>query len=77
MKTLSSELWAQRDRLLKALRRGSVSTLQARRDLDILAPAQRVFELRGQGYRIDTAWVWEPSQCGQQHRVAKYILSRG
>ncbi|WP_250865605.1 helix-turn-helix domain-containing protein [Caballeronia sp. INSB1] len=35
----------QRQRLLDALKKGPVTTIEARRDLDIMMPAARVFEL--------------------------------
>lgn len=67
---------AQRQRMLKALRRGHVSTIYARRNLDILCPAARVLELRRAGYRIKTVWVWDRTDCGKSHRVALYVLAR-
>ncbi len=48
--------------------------IEARRDLDILSPAARVLELRRKGYRIDTVWIKQPTDCGKLHRVAKYVL---
>ncbi|WP_197387616.1 helix-turn-helix domain-containing protein [Ralstonia pseudosolanacearum] len=66
---------AQRARLLAALRRGPVTTIEARRDLDILMPAARVFELRHrEGYDIALHWVHEATQAGRLHRVARYAL---
>lgn len=65
---------AQRKRLLEALRNGSISTLEARRNLDILSPAPRVLELRRAGHPILTNWTHEPSDCGKLHRVARYVL---
>lgn len=66
---------AQRARLLAALRRGPVTTIEARRDLDILMPAARVFELRHrEGYDIALYWVQEETQAGRLHRVARYAL---
>jgi hypothetical protein len=71
----SNSAEAQRARLLEALRRAPVSTFEARRDLDIAAPAPRIFELRNAGYSITTVWVWEASQCGRDHQIARYVLS--
>lgn len=66
---------AQRQRLLDALRRYMVSTIAARRDLDILMPAARVHELRHRfGYQIDMVWIKQPTDCGKLHRVALYVL---
>ncbi|HPU52926.1 MAG TPA: helix-turn-helix domain-containing protein [Burkholderiaceae bacterium] len=65
---------AQRARLLDALRCKPVSTIDARRELDILHPAGRVLELRRKGVPILTYWVTEPTDCGKSHRVARYTL---
>lgn len=67
---------AQQLRLLKALRKGRVSTLSARRDLDILHPAARIQELRDRGYEIKTHWQTEFTDGGHEHRVAAYVLVR-
>lgn len=66
---------AQRSRLLEAMSRHPVSTIEARRDLDILHPAGRVKELRDrEGHQILTVWSREPTECGKLHRVARYVL---
>ena len=65
---------AQRQRLLKALRKSPLNTLEARRTLDILHPAARVQELRDRGHKIVTHWQVEVTDCGQEHRVASYVL---
>lgn len=65
---------AQRARLLARLRKGPVSTLDARTELDVLHPAARVMELRGMGYHIETLWSHEHSSCGVIHRVARYVM---
>lgn len=65
---------AQRARLLEALRSGPLSTLDIRRQLDVLMPAARVFELRHSGHNIMTSWSDEPTDSGQMHRVARYSL---
>lgn len=65
---------AQRARLLLALRKRPLSTLEIRRELDILGVAQRVLELRRRGYKIITHWREEATDCGKLHRVALYVL---
>lgn len=65
---------AQRARLLDALRCGPVTTLEARRNLDVLHPAMRVCELRKEGYRIETVRVQQETEGGKAHSVARYIL---
>ncbi|WP_084312177.1 helix-turn-helix domain-containing protein [Desulfobulbus elongatus] len=65
---------AQRGRILSWLRRDSLTTLEARRALDVMHPAARVMELRRQGHPIETVWTDELSDAGGWHRVARYIL---
>lgn len=71
-----NSLAAQRQRLKAWLQvYGIISTLTARRELDILAPAARVHELRHRfGLLIDLVWVNEPTDCGKVHRVGQYVL---
>lgn len=65
---------AQRQRLLQYLQKhGSVSTLEARRLLDILAPAARILELR-RDQDIDLIWINDLSEAGKIHRVGRYQL---
>ncbi len=65
----------QRQRLLQRLGKGAVSTIEARRDLDIMMPAARVHELRHKhGYRIETVWIEQATDGGMVHRVALYVL---
>ncbi len=64
---------AQRQRLLQALRQGPITTIAARRDLDVISPAPRILELRRQGHNILTFWAWEDSGV-RPHRVARYAL---
>jgi len=67
---------SQRKRILDALRKQPLSTLDARTELDIMHPAARVQELREQGYPIHTNW--ETADTGQgKHRVASYVLLSG
>lgn len=68
---------SQRARLLEALQRlGSITTIEARKHLDILAPAPRILELRdiiGRD-RIKTYRVRQASDCGKFHSVGLYVL---
>ncbi|WP_027190355.1 helix-turn-helix domain-containing protein [Fundidesulfovibrio putealis] len=68
---------AQRARILDALSRDSLTTLEARRLLDVLHPAARVMELRRQGINIVTVWTTDTTPGGNSHRVARYILRGG
>jgi hypothetical protein len=67
---------AQRRRALDMLRSGGKTTLELRRDGDILAPAARIKELRVKGYDILTQRVNRPTDSGKLHNVALYILMR-
>lgn len=71
-KANSSE--AQRQRILETLHNRSLTTLEARRELDVLHPAARIMELRKQGYDIQTVRVPDLTSEGFAHYVARYIL---
>ena len=65
----------QRQRLLKALRKGPISTIQARDELEILMPAARIHELRHKlGIAIGTRMRSLPTFNGKKHSVAVYFL---
>lgn len=64
----------QRSRLLKALTRFPVTTLEARKYLDIMHPAGRVMELRRCGWRVDTLWTVQEAEAGKRHRIAVYVF---
>ncbi|WP_437883540.1 helix-turn-helix domain-containing protein [Pseudomonas sp. LRF_L74] len=67
---------AQRARLLERLQEGPVSTIEARRDLNILMPAARVKELRTAGHVIQTHRMRLHDDQGRPHSgVALYLLS--
>ena len=67
----------QRLRLLDYLKtHGTITTLQARSELDILAPAARIFELRHNfGYRINKVDIADYTEAKRKHTgIAKYVL---
>lgn len=70
---------AQRSRLLAyLLQRLSITTLEARSQLDILMPAARVHELRHRfGHDIQTVRVLQETDAGNLHSVARYVLAAG
>ena len=68
---------AQRNRLRDALCCAPITTIEARRNLDIMMPAARIFELREAGYEIHTNLIWQNTESGKPHRVAKYVLIKG
>ena len=73
---LSAE--AQRARLLDALRCAPITTIEARRNLDILMPAARVHELKHRhGHDIRTLRVRQETDSGKLHSIAKYVLFVG
>jgi len=77
-KTDNTNLAAQRERLLSALLDAPVSTVQARHELNILAPAPRIYELRhDHGKNIITNWIVSITPEGYKHRVAEYVLLSG
>ena len=66
----------QAKRLLIALKvLGSITTLEARKGLDILAPAARIFDLRYRdGQRIALTWERTFTDAGVKHRIGRYTL---
>jgi hypothetical protein len=63
----------QRALLLAWLQTATITTLQARQELDIFHPAARIQELRDQGHNIITHWT--TADTGKaKHRVACYAL---
>lgn len=70
---------AQRARLLAHLKQfGSATTIELRRDLDVMMPAARVHELRHKlAYNITMARVFQPTDAGKMHRAARYYLHEG
>ena len=53
-----------------------MTTVEARRELDILMPAARVFELRAMGHDIATVWTLGVTEYGRKHRIAQYVFSK-
>lgn len=69
---------AQRKRLMDALHCGPVTTIEARRNLDILMPAARIYELKHlHGHDIQTIRIRQETDSGKLHCVAKYVLFVG
>ncbi|MDP1679699.1 MAG: helix-turn-helix domain-containing protein [Candidatus Nitrotoga sp.] len=67
---------AQRQRLLAWLQEnGSIDTIRARHELDILGVGPRIFELRHRfKHNIVTCWTKQFTAAGIAHRVALYVL---
>ena len=67
----------QRSKLLAYLQaHGSITTSEARQLLDIYYPPARVFELKQEGYFIETLWQTWVSEYGAKHRKGRYVLTR-
>jgi len=72
-KNYSINAESQRNRLLARLLISPITTLQARAELDIMNPSQRVFELKALGHNIKTHR--ETVDTGKaKHRMASYVL---
>jgi hypothetical protein len=71
-----NSLAAQRQRLLAWLKKhGKITTIEARRELDIMSPASRVLELR-RNFEIELQWVQRQTDCGTWHRIGLYLFKR-
>ena len=65
----------QRTRLLAALQQlGSVTTDEARRYLDLMAPPARMMELRKAGHHVTTVMESLDTECGAHHIAGRYVL---
>jgi len=65
----------QRQRILERLRLAPATTIELREELDVLAPAPRIFELRhNDGYEIHSRRVIDETKPGHKHSVAQYAL---
>lgn len=67
----------QRVAILKALRAGPVSTIDARESYGVFHPAGRVRELRKAGHRIKTEIRTVLDAQGRPHRCGVYVLTGG
>lgn len=66
---------AQAQRLIEALRKGPVSTIEAAQDLDIVHPPSTIRHLRQQGWGILTRWCYQAAAPGRPpNRVGLYVL---
>ena len=66
---------SQQKRLAVALTiLGNLTTIEARDYLDIMSPAARLLELKGQGWGIVSTRVPHVAECGTVHSIANYVL---
>ena len=76
-KFTDNSLHNQRLKLLDyLLERGSITTSEARENLDIYYPPARKFELCKAGYLINTIWESWISEYGTKHRIGRYVLTQ-
>ena len=62
-------------KMIEALRKGPISTIEAAQELDIVQPPNTIRRLRKRGFDILTYWTHQSTEPGRPpHRVAKYIL---
>ena len=78
MKFTDNSAQNQRLKLLDwLLEKNSITTTQARNNLDIMSPAARILELKKHGYLIDTVPAEWISEHGINHKgVARYVLTQ-
>lgn len=70
-----NSVFAQRLRILDwFINKPTLTTLQARQELDVMHPAGRINELRQRGHKIITHWSNEPTASGEFRRIARYVL---
>lgn len=66
---------SQNGRIIDYLtRHGSITQLDAMRDLGIMRLGARVFDLKERGYNIQTVMVEDLNRFGEQTRYARYYL---
>lgn len=69
----STDLTSRQQRIRSWLMTRPITTIQARKELDVMHPAARIQELREQGHNIITYWtISDTGKAG--HRVACYVL---
>ena len=65
----------QADRVLDYIKKfGSITTLEAFRDLGVTRLSARIFELRDKGLNIDSTNVTSKNRYGENCTYAKYFL---
>ena len=65
----------QAERVLEYIQKfGSITTLEAFRDLGVTRLSARIFELRNKGLNIDSTSVTSKNRYGETCTYAKYFL---
>ena len=75
-KLLDTSLAAQRNRILEWFLnvKPRISTFEAREGLAILMPATRIFELKAEGFNIQTHRIEVKDSLGVPHKIANYVF---
>ncbi len=66
----------QNERVLKRLKRGPLTQVQALDELGVMRLGARVHDLRRQGHKIKTETVVVTNRFDERCKVAKYRLER-
>ena len=67
----------QSERVLEYIQKfGSVTTLEAFRDLGVTRLSARIFELRARGFDIDSTNVTSKNRYGEKCTYSKYYLRK-
>lgn len=53
---------------------GSITALEALRDLGVMNLKGRIFEMRSDGYAIKTTWETVKNRWGEDSKIARYVL---
>lgn len=65
----------QAERVLEYIKRfGGITTLEAFRDLGVTRLSARIFELRNQGYNLETNYETRKNRYGESCTYARYKL---
>lgn len=65
----------QNDRILRHLKRKSITQLEAFNQYGICRLSERVRELEASGYKIERCRVEVPNRFGQKCRVVRYSMA--
>lgn len=67
----------QAERVLEYIKRfGSITTLEAFRDLGVTRLSARIFELRARGFDIDSTNITNKNRYGEKCTYSKYYLRK-
>lgn len=66
---------SQCDRVLEYIDTfGSISTLEAFRDLGVARLASRIWDIRKKGYTVECDWVCQVNRYGEPVRFKRYTI---